>query len=309
MSPHFPPNNFDHSFPSSNASGVDDNTHLESWHSRPSSAPSNHPSPAIPSSPQPAFHTSPILSSDFANMSVNTPSWGTVPLPQHSSIIHVPNEDAYMMNGPQFCIVPATPVSGGGAGSTDVPFQTTSSTLTQGITHLICFSIGTDRRPSLSSESAPSINHEQSLQQQRLQRDPSPSTFTGTEENSAITSSSTHNNADLSATSGFIFPNNYSQPPPQQQHQSRPRTYSDPWNPNSFSSTRLENANVANEALAVVNPKKQHSQSFSNRHVTISNSQSECDDWTYGEGFPAATQTRCEFCVHRARLWIDIHSP
>ena len=164
MSPHFPPNNFDHSSPSSNASGVDDNTHLdESWLSRPSSAASNHPSPAIPSSPQPTFHTSPILSSDFANMSVNTPSWGTVPLPQHSSslfpvqkaqspprlcmsdeeqkvpIIHAPNEDADMMNGPQFRIVPATPVSGGGAGRTEVPFQTTLSTLTQGITHLICF--------------------------------------------------------------------------------------------------------------------------------------------------------------------------
>jgi hypothetical protein len=37
-----------------------------------------------------------------------------------------------MMDGPQLCIVPATPVSGGGAGRASVPFQTTLSTLSQG---------------------------------------------------------------------------------------------------------------------------------------------------------------------------------
>ena len=37
-----------------------------------------------------------------------------------------------MMDGPQLCIVPATPVSGGGADRASVPFQSTLSTLSQG---------------------------------------------------------------------------------------------------------------------------------------------------------------------------------
>ena len=61
---------------------------------------------------------------------------------------------------------------------------------------------------------------------------PSPSTFLRTEENNGITSSrSTSNNdtANLSATAGFIFPNDHSQ----QQQQQHPvlRIYSDPRNP------------------------------------------------------------------------------
>jgi hypothetical protein len=158
MSPHFSPS-FDHSSPSSNASGVDDNIHLdESARSRASSVASNHPSPA---SPQPTFHPSPRLSVDFGNMSVHTPNWVNAPLPQHSPVhkaqspprllmpddqqqqqnvpvINAPHGEDDVMDGPQLCIVPATPISGGGAGRTSVPFQTTLSTLTQG-TSLILF--------------------------------------------------------------------------------------------------------------------------------------------------------------------------
>lgn len=72
MSPHFSPNNrstpFDHSSPSSNASGADENniTHLDDLRrSRPSSVASNYPSPALPSSPQPTFNPSPRLSANF----------------------------------------------------------------------------------------------------------------------------------------------------------------------------------------------------------------------------------------------------
>ena len=61
---------------------------------------------------------------------------------------------------------------------------------------------------------------------------PSPSGFPRTEENNAVASSSRsipNDITNLSATSGFIFPNVHSQH--QQQQQSRSRTYSDPWNP------------------------------------------------------------------------------
>ena len=175
MSPHFSPNNrstrspFDHSSPSSNASGADESNiaHLDDpRRSRPSSVASNYPSPAIPSSPQPNFDPSPRLSVNFGNMSVHTPNWSNVPLPQLSPnlnaqsplpahkpqspprllmpdeqqqqqqqtvpIINAPHGDDDMMDGPQLCIVPATPVSGGGAGRAGVPFQTTLSTLSQG---------------------------------------------------------------------------------------------------------------------------------------------------------------------------------
>ena len=204
MSPHFSPNPnnrstrspFDHSSPSSNASGADENnnnnnnniTHLDDLRrSRPSSVASNYPSPAIPSSPQPTtFDHSPRLSVNFGNMSVHTPNWNnnnnTIPLPQQHSpnlssaqspplpihkpqspprllmpddqlqqqqqqqnvpIINAPHGDDDMMDGPQLCIVPATPVSGGGAERASVPFQTTLSTLTQGT--LFFFFFG-DRR-------------------------------------------------------------------------------------------------------------------------------------------------------------------
>ena len=162
---------FDPSSPSSNASGADENnnSHLDDLRrSRPSSVASNYPSPAIPSSPQPNFDHSPRLSVNFGNMTVHTPNWNTTPLPQLSPnlnaqsplpvnkpqspprllmpedqqqqqhhqqqeipIINAPNGDDDMMDGPQLCIVPATPVSGGGAGRASVPFQTTLSTLSQ----------------------------------------------------------------------------------------------------------------------------------------------------------------------------------
>jgi hypothetical protein len=51
---------------------------------------------------------------------------------QQVPIINVPYEDDDIMDGPQLCIVPATPISGGGAGTTNVPFQTTLSSLSQG---------------------------------------------------------------------------------------------------------------------------------------------------------------------------------
>jgi hypothetical protein len=51
---------------------------------------------------------------------------------QNVPIINAPNGDDDVMDGPQLCIVPATPVSGGGAGRASVPFQTTLSNLGQG---------------------------------------------------------------------------------------------------------------------------------------------------------------------------------
>ena len=76
------------------------------------------------------------------------------------------------------------------------------------------------------------------------QRDSSPSRFPRTEENYAVASSSrsTPNNytINLSASSGFKFPNDFSQQ--QQLQQSRSRTYSDPWNTNLFlAPSSLEN--------------------------------------------------------------------
>jgi len=174
MSPHFSPNNpsdshrstrspFDHGSPQSNASGADENNNHDPRRSRASSVASNHPSPGLPPtshSPQPTFHPSPGLSVTFGNMSVHTPTWGTVPLPQLSPnqpilhkpqspprllmpddqqqqqqnlpIINAPHGDDDMMDGPQLHIVPATPVSGGGAGRPNVLFQTTLATLNQG---------------------------------------------------------------------------------------------------------------------------------------------------------------------------------
>ena len=125
MSPHFSNNNtsdphrstrspFDHSSPSSNASGVDDNIHLEEpRRSRPSSVASNHPSPSIPRtshSPQPTFHPSPRLSVNFGNMSVHTPTWGTAPLPQHSPNLNaqVPLPHLHKPQSPPRLLMPDT---------------------------------------------------------------------------------------------------------------------------------------------------------------------------------------------------------
>ena len=149
MSSHFSPSTrstrspFDHSSPSSNASGVNenDNIHLDdARRSRASSVVSNRPSPPLSSSPQPSFDPSPVNS---GNMSVYTPNWSAVPIPQlppnlaqsplhvhkpqsprlpmpddqqqqqHVSIINAPyGDDDDMMDGP--------PV---GRGSASIPFQ------------------------------------------------------------------------------------------------------------------------------------------------------------------------------------------
>lgn len=155
---------FDHSS-SSNANGADENniTHLDDIRrSRPSSVASNYTSPALPSPGQPTFDSSPRIPANFGNMSVHTPNWNTpplhqispnlnsqIPLPVHKPhtsprlltpddqqqqqqqqnipIINAPHGDDDMMGGPQLCIEPATPVSGGGAGSASAPFQITPS--------------------------------------------------------------------------------------------------------------------------------------------------------------------------------------
>jgi len=97
MSPHFSLNNnrstlspFDHSFPSSNASGADENniTHLD----RPSSQASNYPSPALSSSPQPTFDPSPRLSVNFGNMS---PNWKCYIVSHKSATNHVTCHNMY----------------------------------------------------------------------------------------------------------------------------------------------------------------------------------------------------------------------
>ncbi|KAK7033483.1 calcineurin responsive transcriptional factor [Favolaschia claudopus] len=77
----------------------------------------------------------------FDNMTFRSPNWGTDPLPRDrppsphpkspprlmtAPIINAPEGDGL---GPRLHIVPATPVSGGGAASAAVPFQTSLETL------------------------------------------------------------------------------------------------------------------------------------------------------------------------------------
>ena len=137
---------------------------------------------------------------------------------QDIPIINAPQGNDDMVDGPQLCIVPATPVSGGGADSARVPFQPIS-THSQGKSLDYFFPIGVYRCISLGPES----------NDQPSQRDSSPSRFTRTEENNAVASSSrpTPNNdcTNLSDSSGFIFPIDPSQQ--QQQQHPRSRTYSD----------------------------------------------------------------------------------
>ncbi|KAF8839531.1 hypothetical protein BDN67DRAFT_905442 [Paxillus ammoniavirescens] len=53
--------------------------------------------------------------------------------PQEPPMINAPEGDGgFVSSGPQLHIVPATPVSGGGAASQAVPFQSTLETLHQG---------------------------------------------------------------------------------------------------------------------------------------------------------------------------------
>ncbi|KAJ7145102.1 hypothetical protein C8R43DRAFT_550392 [Mycena crocata] len=141
---------YDYSSPSSNGGG--DSGEESKHRSRASSISSN---PHI--SPSPRMD----VAQSFENMTFRSPNWGTEPLPRdrpgsphqqkpqspprllmpdngsNSSpnfappTINAPEGDGGVV-GPRLHIVPATPVSGGGAASTAVPFQTSLETLHQG---------------------------------------------------------------------------------------------------------------------------------------------------------------------------------
>jgi hypothetical protein len=144
------PNSFDHSSPSSNGAG-------DEPRSRASSVSSNNPH--LPAS-------SPRLdvAHSFENLHFESPNWqprklpgdrGISPprkpqsppqllipdtspatrslFPQEPPMINAPDGDGgFTSSGPQLHVVPATPVSGGGAASQAVPFQSTLKTLHQG---------------------------------------------------------------------------------------------------------------------------------------------------------------------------------
>lgn len=137
---------YDYSSPSSNGGGESGGE--GGMRSRGSSVSSN---PQI--SPSPRMD----VARDFENMAFNSPNWGSAPLPNANRMvdpskpqspprllmpethtpayqtpnINAPDGDGGLM-GPKFNIVPATPVSGGGATHQAVPFQTTLETLPQG---------------------------------------------------------------------------------------------------------------------------------------------------------------------------------
>ena len=133
---------------------------------------------------------------------------------QDIPIINAPQGNDDMVDGPQLSIVPATPVSGGGADSARVPFQP-MSTHSQGKSLdffsdrrlLMHFFRSWIKRPTVSERFSPIQVHQ----------------------NNAVASSSrpTPNNdcTNLSDSSGFIFPIDPSQQ--QQQQHPRSRTYSD----------------------------------------------------------------------------------
>ena len=141
------PRSYDHSSPSSNDDGGRP-------HSRASSVSSN---------PQILPHSSPHLdvAHNFENLRFESPNWRHNQLPgertlspprkaqsppqllipdsspslfpQETPMINAPEGDGgFVSSGPQLHIVPATPVSGGGAASQAVPFQSTLETLHQG---------------------------------------------------------------------------------------------------------------------------------------------------------------------------------
>ncbi|KAJ6610730.1 hypothetical protein B0H10DRAFT_1811094 [Mycena sp. CBHHK59/15] len=143
---------YDYSSPSSNGGG--DSGEEGKRRSRASSISSNHisPSPRLD------------VAQSFENMTFRSPNWGTDPLPRDRPVsphpqkpqspprllmpdsgstsgsgfapptINAPEGDGGVV-GPRLHIVPATPVSGGGAASTAVPFQTSLETLHQGESH------------------------------------------------------------------------------------------------------------------------------------------------------------------------------
>ncbi|KAJ6545045.1 hypothetical protein DFH09DRAFT_1367659 [Mycena vulgaris] len=139
---------YDYSSPSSNGGG--DSSEESKRRSRASSISSNHISPS------PRMD----VAQSFENMTFRSPNWGTEPLPRERPssphmqkpqspprllmpdtgsssgpnftppTINAPEGDGGVV-GPRLHIVPATPVSGGGAASTAVPFQTSLETLHQ----------------------------------------------------------------------------------------------------------------------------------------------------------------------------------
>lgn len=140
------PRSYDHSSPSSNGEG------------RPRSRASS-----VSSNPQILPHSSPHLdvAHNFENLRFDSPNWRHNQLPgertlspprkaqsppqllipdsspslfpQEAPMINAPDGDGgFVSSGPQLHIVPATPVSGGGAASQAVPFQSTLETLHQG---------------------------------------------------------------------------------------------------------------------------------------------------------------------------------
>jgi hypothetical protein len=144
---------FDYSSPSSNAgSNHESGPEHDIPRSRASSVSSlNHPSPRLQ------------VAQSLEGMSFHSPHWNPTQLPidpsmsppqkpqsppqllipdtstagpsfsQQTPSINAPSGDGGMVStGPQLHIVPATPVSGGGAASQSVPFQTTLGTLHQG---------------------------------------------------------------------------------------------------------------------------------------------------------------------------------
>ena len=149
------PLSFDHSSPSSNGDGAP--------RSRASSVSSN-PNPQIHSGSSPRLD----VAHTFEKLRFESPHWATSHLPidratsppkkaqsppqllipdsspsarplfsQDPPLINAPEGDGGFMSGPQLHIVPATPVSGGGAASQSVPFQSTLETLHQGKSPLL----------------------------------------------------------------------------------------------------------------------------------------------------------------------------
>lgn len=167
------PRSYEHSSPSSNGDA------------RPRSRGSS-----VSSNPQILPHSSPHLdvAHNFENLRFESPNWRHNQLPgertlspprkaqsppqllipdsspslfpQETPMINAPDGDGgFVSSGPQLHIVPATPVSGGGAASQAVPFQSTLETLHQGeFIDFITFISGNPVLPILSSVTGSSQN-------------------------------------------------------------------------------------------------------------------------------------------------------
>lgn len=150
---HFRRNSFDHGSPSSNGGGGGGPESEGGEYASRRSSVSSHQF-----SPSPRMDVAPL----FESMTFQSPHWGTDPLPRDGRTpdlqpkaqspprlmmpetqnteypapptINAPDGDGDTGAGagPSLHIVPATPVSGGGAGAQGVPFQQTLHTLNQG---------------------------------------------------------------------------------------------------------------------------------------------------------------------------------